>query len=88
MKQTELIALGLAAVAVYLIAKSKGVQGVASAPRTTTGTTFDKVTEILDSAGKAFSNGWRYFSNGTSIDPKGNYYKGNQLVWQNPANFV
>lgn len=27
------------------------------------------------------SNGWRYFTDGTSIDPAGNYYKGGKLVY-------
>ena len=25
--------------------------------------------------------GWRYFSDGTSIDPSGNYYRGDELIW-------
>lgn len=31
--------------------------------------------------GSSFSNGWRYFSDGTAIDPSGNYYSGGALVW-------
>lgn len=81
MKQTELIALGLAAVAVYLI--------VSKQKTTTSGgvvkSVSDAVTEILDTTGKAFANGWRYFSDGTAIDPAGNYYQGGQLIWSNPA---
>lgn len=84
MKQNDLIVLGLAGVAVYMIAKSakgnnitKDRQPLASAAQA--------VSEILDSAGKAFDNGWRYFSDGTSIDPSGNYYQGGQLIWRNPA---
>lgn len=80
MKQTEMIALGLAALAVYFIVKPKA--------GATKAATYDKATEILDASGKAFSNGWRYFSDGTSIDPKGNYYQGGQIVWQNPGAFV
>ena len=83
MKQTEMIALGLAAVAVYLIvntnkktatAGSGGVRSMA-----------DAVSEIFSVTGKAFDNGWRYFSDGTAIDPQGNYYQGGQLIWQNSA---
>lgn len=25
--------------------------------------------------------GWRYFTDGTSIDPSGNYYRGDELIW-------
>lgn len=81
MKQTEMIALGLAAVAVYLIvntnkktATSGGVRSIA-----------DTVSEIFSVTGKAFDNGWRYFSDGTAIDPQGNYYQGGQLIWQNTS---
>lgn len=80
MKSQELIVLGLASLAVYLIVKSqKGSSG------STTEKRGDIVKEIFDAAGKAFSNGWRYFSDGTAIDPAGNYYFGGQLVWRNPS---
>lgn len=84
MKQGEIIALGLAGVAVYMIWKNRsGAAGVsASAPLRSTA---DAVSEIFDSAGKAFSNGWRYFTDGTAIDPGGNYYSQGQLIWSNPA---
>lgn len=83
MKQTEMIALGLAAVAVYLIVnpKSKTAKGAATG---LTGIT-EAVSEIFDTAGKAFANGWRYFSDGTAIDPAGNYYQGGQLIWSAPG---
>ncbi len=80
MKQSEMIALGLAAVAVYLIAntnKKTGGAGSGGALRSLS----DAVTEIFDTAGKAFGNGWRYFSDGTAIDPQGNYYQGGALIW-------
>lgn len=83
MKQTEMIALGLAGVALYLIVKSnKGTStgSAASGLRDMSKT----VTEILESTGKAFANGWRYFTDGTAIDPAGNYYQGGQLIWSNP----
>lgn len=82
MKQTDLIVLGLAGLAVYMIARSgKAATGATSA----TGSVTDAVKEVFDSAGKAFENGWRYFTDGTAIDPAGNYYSGGQLIWRNPA---
>lgn len=90
MKQVEIIALGVAAVAVYLVAKAKGVKVWQGAPLTSmkpksTPSSYDRVTEILNSDGTPYENGWRYFSDGTSIDPLGNYYSGNQVVWRNPT---
>lgn len=81
-KQSDLIVLGLAAVAVYMIAKSQKSTTTASSGLRGTAAT---VSEVLDSAGKAFANGWRYFTDGTSIDPQGNYYSGGQLVWSNQS---
>ena len=40
-----------------------------------------KVTEVLNGSGGQFGNGWRYFSDGTSIGPDGSYYSGGNLVW-------
>lgn len=82
MKQTDLIVLGLAGVAVYMIAKSAKGGPTATRPL---GSAADAVKEVFDSAGRAFDNGWRYFTDGTSIDPSGNYYSGSQLIWRNPA---
>lgn len=80
MKQSEIIVLGLAGVAVYLIWQSKQKPGTSKAASPA-----DYVNEILSSAGKAFSNGWRYFENGVAIDPAGNYYQGGQLVYEAPG---
>lgn len=83
MKQQDMIVLALAGVAVYLIAKSQkgGTSGNNSGLRDLANT----VSEIMDITGKTFSNGWRYFTDGTAIDPAGNYYQGGQLIWSNPA---
>mgnify|MGYP000001602270 FL=1 len=88
MKQTDLIVLGLAGVAVYMIVKSQKGTGKAWSEIIPTGlrNTAQTVSEIMDSTGKAFDNGWRYFNDGTAIDPTGNYYQGGQLIWSNPAN--
>jgi hypothetical protein len=77
MKQTELMVLGLAGLAVYMIVSAKGGTG-SGLLRLGDATT----AEIFDTAGKPFSNGWRYYTDGTSIDPQGNYYQGGQLVWK------
>lgn len=78
MKSENIIVLGLAAMAVYFIVKNK--------PATAKGaTSYDVVNEVLDSAGKAFSNGWHYYTDGTAIDPSGNYYTKGELVYTAPA---
>lgn len=84
MKQNEIIVLGLSAVAVYLIAKSKGVK-VPTFTRSAPAPTYDRATEILSSSGASFDNGWRYFSDGTAIDPSGSYYKNGQMIWSAPS---
>lgn len=74
MKKSHLAVLGLAGVAVYMIVQSRGAKNPFSSLTS-------RASEVLDQGGKAFANGWRYFSDGTSIDPSGNYYKESQLVW-------
>ncbi len=80
----NMIVLGLAAVAVYLITQSKKTPAKTATGVTGTAT---GTVEIFDSmnGGKAWGNGWRYFSDGTAIDPQGNYYQGGQLIWSNPS---
>lgn len=74
MKSEEFIALGLAAVAVLLIFKSNK-----SLSAQFTGT-WVAAKEVLN-GGKRYDNGWRYFDDGTAIDPQGNYYQGWQNIW-------
>lgn len=85
MKQAELIALGLAGVAVYLIFKAKGGKAGGLIPplKANTAQQYDRTTEILNN-GQSYGNGWRYFSDGTAIDQQGNYYKSGQLIWSAP----
>lgn len=71
----ELIVLGLAAVAVYLIFTNKD-KALQFARRVEVMT-----KEVLNPSGGAFDNGWRYFDDGTSIDPQGRYWKGGQVIW-------
>lgn len=52
-----------------------------------TGTTQEQVSAIPNnSAPGTDAYGWQYFSNGTSISPTGQYYQGDQLVYD-PANY-
>lgn len=75
MKNQEMIVLGLAGVAVYMILQAR------KTGKTVAEVAGDFVKEIKGQGNKAFSNGWRYFDNGTSIDPQGNYYYQGQLVY-------
>lgn len=83
MNKTEMIALGLAGLALFLIvqAKKPATKAPAKAPAKPAGW----VGEILDQSGRSFMNGWRYFDNGTAIDPAGNYYQDGQMIWQAPG---
>lgn len=85
MKQSDLIVLGLAGLAVYMIwqsQKTKATTGTTTGTRTTVDNFVD---EIFNYNGRAFDNGWRYFENGVAIDPSGNYYRDGQMVWQAPG---
>lgn len=94
MKTTDLVVVGLAGVALYMIyaSQSKTAQvirpttgaaaGVGTGSTGLTSSASSWVAEIFDSVGARFGNGWRYFENGVSIDPMGNYYKDGQLVYQ------
>lgn len=79
MKQSEIIVLGLAGLAVYMIYRSQQTRVIKP---TDTGKPRDWVDEIFDMGGGGFTNGWRYFENGTAIDPSGNYYFNGQMVYQ------
>ncbi len=87
MKQDQMIALGLAAVAVYFIT-SKNKANASGTAKTGIAAIAAKVSEIFDSSGQAYGNGWRYFSDGTSIDPSGNYYQGGGMIWANPSTYI
>lgn len=78
MKRDTMILFGAAGVALYLVNKAGGV--TAAAQKIVQGT-----KEILSSTGSRFSNGWRYFDDGTSIDPFGNYYRNGAMIWKAPT---
>lgn len=41
----------------------------------------DWIDEIFSLSGTPFGNGWRYYENGTAIDPQGNYYQNGKKIW-------
>jgi hypothetical protein len=73
------ILLIAAAGAAYMIFKSK--TGSANTVNNL-GTAINGISEIFTGAtGNQAGAGWRYFSDGTSIDPQGNYYMNGVEVW-------
>lgn len=82
-KNEELMVLGLAALAVYMITRANKTS--AGAFQTGGKSITQTVSEIFNLGGGAFDNGWRYFTDGTAIDPQGDYYKNGQLIWSNAS---
>ncbi len=78
MKRDTLILVGAAGVALYLVKKAGSVQGAVQ-------NIVQGAKEILSTTNTRFNNGWRYFDDGTAIDPFGRYYKGGQLIYTPPA---
>lgn len=70
MRNEEYIVLGLAGLALWFIIKGRAANGTPA-------------TIATDFARKAAPDyqGWQYFTDGTSISPKGEYYHNGQLVW-------
>lgn len=79
MKKEDLILLGAVAVGVFVMARylAGRTSGTGtSEPATNTGIVGPNyATEIMR------NNGWSYYTDGTSIDPDGRYYKGSTLVY-------
>jgi len=80
MKNNDLILIALAGIAVWMISKAN--QSAGSNTVLNLGKAINGISEIFTGAktGQA-GYGWRYFSDGTSIDPQGNYYLNGDLVW-------
>lgn len=74
-----LVGAGAAAALLFFLNKKKPAAAVAAPVQGT--------TEVLDN-GQRFANGWRYFSDGTSIDPKGNYYHQGTLVFRSQYSYL
>lgn len=80
MDKEDLMLIALAAGIAYYFLKIKRAQSANTVNNT--GQAVNGVSEIFTGAVKgALGYGWRYFSDGTSIDPNGNYYQNGQLIW-------
>lgn len=97
MKADQLIIIGAAGLALYMLsgmsrristqaaATTGGRSGTASSLNGG-GTVPAYTYQITNNAQPGDPGyGWRYYSDGTSIDPAGNYYSGGNLVYQNPG---
>lgn len=78
MKTDEILILALAGVAAWLIVKA-GKVGAGSTAAATRPAGW--VSEIFALGGGAHDNGWRYFDDGTAIDPQGCYWNNGVRVW-------
>jgi hypothetical protein len=77
LKNDSLIMVGAAGIALLLVMKAGKAKGA-----TTNIAQFNTgAKEIFDALGKKFSNGYRYFTDGTVIDPSGAYWKNGQMIW-------
>ena len=94
MKKDNLIIIGAAAVAVWIISSTRKTTTTATAPTRSVWNPFGNTASSLNQGGTVpvteISNtampgdtgyGWRYFSDGTVIDPSGTYYSNGQPVW-------
>lgn len=81
MKSTDIISVvagaGIAAAVLALVVRNRKPAAEKSPALSSAYDT----REVFDANGKRFSNGWRYFSDGTTIDPQGRYYYQGQLTW-------
>lgn len=87
MKTDDMMILGAAAVAVYLITRKGGIKipGLTpSAPASTAsaagGTDWATLLQNNAQPGQPGA-GWQYFSDGTAISPSGVYYMNGVQVW-------
>lgn len=84
MKQNEMIILAVAGFVAWNIMKPK--PAVAKTVSPVSGKTLDNfIDELFTTTGTPFENGWRYYENGTAIDPSGNYYFQGQKVYSAPS---
>lgn len=78
MKKEYFYIVGAAAAALFMIKKTGSAKQAVAAIKS-------GVQEVLSATGKQFETGWRYFTDGTAIDPFGNYWKGGQKIWSVPT---
>ena len=43
------------------------------------------IARKVSAAGTTQPNGWKDLGGGTTVDPSGNYYWGNQMIWRAPG---
>lgn len=89
MKTEDLLVLGLAGIAVVMILKAGKINLSGLIPNIGTAPTNSPsgsgyASEIWEGNGTTFDNGWRYFTDGTAIDPQGAYYANGVKVWEPP----
>ncbi|MCK9991393.1 MAG: hypothetical protein RugAbin2_02407 [Rugosibacter sp.] len=82
MKTNEILILLAAAAAAFFLLKKNAVAAVQPAG---TSSLADMVSGIFNPAMAGDPGfGWQYFTNGTAIDPAGNYYFEGRKVWSAP----
>ncbi|KAI3589323.1 hypothetical protein D9X30_4906 [Cupriavidus sp. U2] len=85
MKSSDLILIAMAAgVLLFVVTKTgKTPLGAAMPTPGQAGVPANagSVSEIMNPNGGAWSNGWQYFSDGTSISPDGKYYYQGNLAY-------
>lgn len=86
MKNDTLLIIGAAVAGVLAIAyltRAKPKTGSVTAGPLTQASGANGVYEIFNTALPGQPGwAWRYYSDGTSIDPQGNYYTAGNLVWK------
>ena len=80
MDEEDLMFIALAAGIAYFVFRAKRASSANTVNNI--GQPVNGIAEIFTGAmGGALGSGWRYFTDGTAIDPAGNYYSNGQLVW-------
>lgn len=80
----NIILIAAMALAAYIVMNTKKTGATSSGASSVTAlknALATSVSEIFNSDGSRYTNGWRYFSDGTSISPSGDYYMNGNLVW-------
>lgn len=70
MRNSDLMVLGLAGLAVWFILQGKSGNGF-------------KMPAFIRKVAPDYQ-GWQYFADGTAISPEGDYYQNGSLVWSAP----
>jgi hypothetical protein len=81
MKNSEMVALALAGVALWLIANKSRAAVVTTVAGTNPSAAITPKEIFTGALPGQPGYSWRYFTDGTVIDPSGAYYKDGALVW-------